>query len=220
MSLASTSVLKAQLKSSLSANSPAYFDTLSRFISGLLSRSEFEETVRQHYLTSPHLVQLHNALIISLFDASSHQRPLTPPPDLPRKRRRMRPDDSYVHPYSARLKRWTVSVGRRERERVRSLVNNGVGRVDKGEIGSERGISVLSERGDVPGNRLPFPLATTSRSLSVQHISDRISLISAQHNLGAPSKSVAPLLALALEVYILTLYFSSLCSYIPCSRPN
>lgn len=51
-----------------------------------------------------------------------------------------------------------------------------------------------------PGSRLPLNLASMTRAPTLQHISERINLISAQHNLGAPSKDVASLLLLAFEV--------------------
>lgn len=54
-----------------------------------------------------------------------------------------------------------------------------------------------------PGSRLPLQLASVSRAPTLQHISDRINLISAQHNLGAPSKQVASLMMLAFEVRII-----------------
>jgi len=49
---------------------------------------------------------------------------------------------------------------------------------------------------DPPGSRLGVQLM----SLSQQHIIDRVNLISAQHNLGAPLRSVSNLLAIACEV--------------------
>lgn len=55
---------------------------------------------------------------------------------------------------------------------------------------------------DPPGSRLPLHLASISRAPTLQHISDRINLISAQHNLGAPSRTVASLMMLAFEVSI------------------
>jgi hypothetical protein len=54
MSLSSTTTIKAQLTSNLGAKSNAYFDTLLQFISGKISRTEFDESVRQA-LDSPHL---------------------------------------------------------------------------------------------------------------------------------------------------------------------
>ena len=54
MSLSSTSTIKGQLAAALGAKATAYFDTLSQFVSGRISRSEFEEAVRQS-LDSPNL---------------------------------------------------------------------------------------------------------------------------------------------------------------------
>lgn len=51
-----------------------------------------------------------------------------------------------------------------------------------------------------PGSRLPLHLASVTRAPTLQHISDRINLISAQHNLGAPSRMVSSLMMLAFEV--------------------
>lgn len=42
-------------------------------------------------------------------------------------------------------------------------------------------------------------LAAASRAPTLQHIADRINLISAQHNLAAPQKAVSSLLMLAFE---------------------
>lgn len=55
---------------------------------------------------------------------------------------------------------------------------------------------------DPPGSRLPLHLASISRAPTLQHISDRINLISAQNNLGAPSRTVASLMMLAFEVSV------------------
>lgn len=131
---------------------------------------------------------------------------------------------------SNRLKRWTVSLGRRERDRIRSLplqssaLEHPRPRKDTDEIARDRGVVLLLERGgrcsmqcnlrvpflsqlppnivDPPGSRLPLHLASISRAPTLQHISDRINLISAQHNLSAPSRTVASLMMLAFEVGI------------------
>lgn len=176
------------------------------------------------------LVQLHNSLIISLFDFTVHRRPPTPPPDVtkppPRKRRRtlpyQGPDDSDDTLRSSRLKRWTVALGKRERDRIRTLQSAPTERPrprkETDEIARDRGVVLLNERGgersclvhfdnpslwfikDTPGSRLPLHLASVSRAPTAQHISDRVNLIAAQHNLGAPSRAVASLLMLAFEV--------------------
>lgn len=178
-------------------------------------------------------VQLHNSLIVSLFDTSAHLAPPTPPPDvpkpLPRKRKRLLPyqgedglDDVTLR--STRLKRWTVGLGRRERERVKGLETVALSterkpRKDRDEIAAERGVQSLQERGgrvflycsipsvltertctEPPGSRLPLHLASMTRAPTLQHISDRINLISAQHNLGAPHRLVSSLMMLAFEV--------------------
>jgi hypothetical protein len=225
MSLASTSTLKAQLKTSLGPKSDQYFSVLSQFICGMLSRVEFEEAVRQH-LTTQQLLQLHNALVISLFDASSHQRPRSPPPGSPtrhqKKRRRIWPyqgPGENEGPRSSRLKRWVVGVGKKERDRTRSLpaAPPVLPTLDRGEIARERAVIVLPERGDPPGSRLPLTLSTMSRSLNIQHIFDRMNLISAQWNLGTPPKNVPHLLLLALEVRS---FSPSLCVSSPTLHPG
>ncbi|KAH0836628.1 transcriptional regulator of RNA polII, SAGA, subunit-domain-containing protein [Lanmaoa asiatica] len=230
MSLSSTSTIKGQLNVALGPKASGYFNSLSQFVSARTSRQEFEDSVR-HALDAPNLVQLHNSLIISLFDFTVHRRPPTPPPDAPkqppRKRRRILPyqgpDDMNGTLRSNRLKRWTVSLGRRERDRVRNLPSQSSAlerprpRKDMDEIARDRGVVLLPERGgefspiclplvqstpcivDPPGSRLPLHLASISRAPTLQHISDRINLISAQHNLGAPSRTVASLMMLAFE---------------------
>ncbi|KAK0432858.1 transcriptional coactivator Hfi1/Transcriptional adapter 1, partial [Armillaria borealis] len=208
MSLSSTSTIKRQISSQLGAKAPAYFEPLASFVTGKISRPEFEDSLKA-VLDAPNLIQLHNALIISLFDARSFKRPLTPPPDLPkpppRKRRRTLPyqgpgDDGSIR--SERLKRWTVSVGKHERDWIAALesVQPSTGpRLDTDEIARERGVVLLPERGEPPGSRLAVQLATITRSPNVQHIADRINLICAQNNLGSPSRSVSSLMHLACE---------------------
>jgi len=176
MSLSSTSTIKGQLQVALGAKAKEYFDALSQFVSAKISRTEFEDVVR-HALDVPHLgtcsvhhyfpwamltihvVQLHNSLIISLFDFTVHRRPPTPPPDVPkhppRKRKRtlpyQGPDDTDGTLRSRRLKRWTVSLGQRERERIRNLQSGGVEhprpRKYTDEISADRGVVLLTERG-------------------------------------------------------------------------
>ncbi|OBZ73832.1 hypothetical protein A0H81_06044 [Grifola frondosa] len=212
MSLLSTSTIKSQLLSALGQKAPLYWHVLQQYLSGSISRIEYDEQVKEYLDTTP-LVQLHNSLIVSLFDTSAHLAPPTPPPDIPkpppRKRRRTLPyqgsdslDTTTLR--SSRLKRWTVGMGRRERERVRTLESYASTLLPspqpyKNEIAAERGVQLIEERGEPPGGRLPVPLATVNRSFSVQHIADRINLISAQHNLGTPSKAVSSLMMLAFE---------------------
>lgn len=105
-------------------------------------------------------VQLHNSLIVSLLDPSAHLAPPTPPPDAPapppRKRRRTLPyqgeDDDTTTLRSTRLKRWTVGLGKRERERLRGLEAVALSterrpRRERDEIAAERGVVLLQERG-------------------------------------------------------------------------
>ena len=107
-------------------------------------------------------MQLHNALIVSIFDPSTHLvAALTPPPDVPkgppRKRRRLLPyqgpdPDEPITLRSSRLKRWAVGIGRRERDRIRNLKpvalsSKRVPRPEVDEIANERGVRLLSERG-------------------------------------------------------------------------
>jgi len=107
-------------------------------------------------------VQLHNALIISICDPSTHLvTALTPPPDVPkgppRKRRRLLPyqgpdPDEPVTLRSSRLKRWAVGIGSRERERIRNLKPAAPppkrkARPEVDEIANERGVQLLTERG-------------------------------------------------------------------------
>ncbi|KIM44987.1 hypothetical protein M413DRAFT_442948 [Hebeloma cylindrosporum] len=215
MSLSSTATLKSQLIKNLGSNAQTYFDSLSTFVSGRTSRTEFEETTKA-ILTTPTLIQLHNALIISLFDATATlKRPPTPPSSSlpkppPKKRRRTLlpyqgpnvPDDARSI-RSARLKRWTLSMGKRERERLNTLpaitTTPVSSRKDTDEIASERGIAYLPERGDPPGSRLPIHLHSSTRAPTLQHVADRMNLICAQNGLTAPSRAVPSLTTLACE---------------------
>ncbi|PCH44243.1 hypothetical protein WOLCODRAFT_76347 [Wolfiporia cocos MD-104 SS10] len=223
MSLPSTTTTRHQLASALGPKASQYYAALREYLCARISRIEFDEQVKE-LLDSTHLVQLHNSLIVSLFDTSAHLAPPTPPPDVPkpppRKRRRTLPyqgadssDPSTLR--SSRLKRWTVGLGRRERERIRQLET-----IAKplelqplpfrDEISAERGVQLLPERQEPAGSRLPLHLASVSRGFAVQHISDRINLISAQHNLGAPSKAVSSLMMLAFEAKLKQLIMHAL----------
>ena len=116
-------------------------------------------------------MQLHNSLIVSIFDPSTHLvAALTPPPDVPkgppRKRRRLLPyqgpdPDEPITLRSSRLKRWAVGIGRRERDRIRNLKPVALAtkrppRPEVDEIANERGVRLLSERGGA-GVSLLFP---------------------------------------------------------------
>ncbi|KAF8737748.1 hypothetical protein AX14_012320 [Amanita brunnescens Koide BX004] len=217
MSLSSTSTLKGQLTTNLGAKAPQYFDTLKDFVSGKISRQEFDDAVRR-VLDSNSLIQLHNALVISLFDATAVlKRPLTPPAPAapkppPRKRRRQllpyqgpqTPEDARTL-RSTRMKRWSLLMGKRERDRIVAIqhlppvVDPPRPRPELDEIERERGVVLLSERGDLPGTRVGIQLHSMTHAPTIQHIADRINLICAQHNLGAPSKAVSSLMNLACE---------------------
>ncbi|KJA25245.1 hypothetical protein HYPSUDRAFT_37728 [Hypholoma sublateritium FD-334 SS-4] len=217
MSLSSTSTLKSQLTKNLGQQAQVYFDSLSSFVSGKTSRQEFEQMAKQ-LLTTPTLLQLHNALIISLFDATATlKRPPTPPPPTlpkppPTKRRRTLlpyqgpevPEDSRSI-RSGRIKRWALSMGKRERDRLKMLQDAPAPldpprpRKEMDEIVNERGIELLPERGETPGSRLPIHLHSSTRAPTLQHVSERMNLICAQNNLPAPSRSVPALMTLACD---------------------
>ncbi|CAK5264299.1 unnamed protein product [Mycena citricolor] len=214
MSLPSTAAVKAQLKGHLGAKADDYFATLNLFVIGQTSRAEFEETIKA-ILDAPNLVQLHNTLIISLFDATKHKRPPSPavvprPKPPARKRRRLLPyQGPDEHPEnlslrSTRLKRWALSVGKQERERLKSFQASPLDArpLVSDEIASERGVILLHERGDPPGSRLPVHLAANAGAPTVQHIADRMNLICAQNNLGAPNRAVPSLMNLACEAML------------------
>ncbi|KXN86636.1 hypothetical protein AN958_09940 [Leucoagaricus sp. SymC.cos] len=218
MSLSSTSTIKQQITTALGPEkSPTYFSTLQSFVKGQISRAEFENVVCG-LLDVPSLVQLHNALIISLFDATAVlKRPQTPPPlpapkAPPRKRRRIllpyqglgMSDDSRTFK-STRIKRWALAMGRKERDRIRNL-NTSLPQQDalwpkkeSDEIARERGVILLPERGDPPGSRLAVNLHSVTRAPTIQHIADRMNLICAQNNLGAPGQKVPELMNLAYQ---------------------
>ncbi|KAI0072699.1 hypothetical protein K474DRAFT_1628620 [Panus rudis PR-1116 ss-1] len=217
MSLSSTSTIKAQLSASLGPKAQTYWHTLKEYLSGRISRGEYDDQIKECLgRDNQALIQLHNSLIVSLFDTSAHLAPPTPPPDAPkqppRKRRRTLPyqdaDDSDMTSLrSSRLKQWTIGMGRRERERIRGLESlalstERVPRKEKDEIAAERGVQLLPERGEPPGSRLPLHLASVTRAPTLQHIQDRINLICAQHNLAAPNRQVASLMMLAFEAKI------------------
>ncbi|KAJ3555591.1 hypothetical protein NM688_g2495 [Phlebia brevispora] len=213
MSLSPTSLIKAQITMALGPKAPQYYQILRDYLSASISRTEFDEQIKDCLgKDNVALLTLHNSLIVSLFDTSAHLAPPTPPPEAPKpppkKRRRtlpyQGPDDDVATLRSTRLTQWTIGMGRRERERFRQLEGMALSterkpRRDKDEIASERGVVLLPERGEPPGSRLPLHLASVTRAPTLQHISDRINLISAQHNLGAPGRQVASLMMLAFE---------------------
>lgn len=233
MSLSSTSTIKQQIIHALgSQKSPAYFSSLQAFVKGQISRAEFENVVCA-LLDIPSLVQLHNALIISLFDATAVLKRPQSPPSLPVPKAPLRKRRRVLLPYqgttdetrtfnSMRIKRWALSIGHKERDRVRNI-NSAVSQQDaarprkeRDEIARERGVVCLSERGgvspvlnqstpakstiDPPGSKLAVNLHSATRAPTIQHIADRMNLICAQNNLGAPGQKVPELMNLAYQV--------------------
>jgi hypothetical protein len=124
-----------------------------------------------------------------------------------------------------RLKRWVIGMGRKERERVKALEtaassveNCPKPRLDVNEIAADRGVQLIPEgKGmssflacqgcamphmglDPPGTYLPVRLSSVTRAPTLQHISERVALVCAQHNLGPPTKTVAALMVTACEV--------------------
>ncbi|KAG6831104.1 hypothetical protein H0H92_012781 [Tricholoma furcatifolium] len=205
MSLSSTTRIKASLTEQLGSNAPQYFTALKAFVNGQSSRTEFEEAVLQ-VLSQPSLVQLHNALIISLFDNTIHRHPPPPIPvpapvnkQPPLKRKRT--DDHNHALRSTRLKGWVLHNTKRDRERLRTsaMTETPAPRISTDEISSERGVLLLPERGEPPGSRLPIHLFSISRAPTLAHISDRMNLISAQNNLNPPARNVPSLMNLACE---------------------
>ncbi|KAF8825953.1 hypothetical protein HHX47_DHR6000480 [Lentinula edodes] len=190
MSLSTTSHIKSQLTNNLASKAPIYFTCLQKFVTGRISRTEFDDTLKP-ILDAPYLIQLHNALIISLFDARSHKRPVTPPPDQPkpppRKRRRTLPyqgpdtADEDLGSRSSRLKRWAISLGKAERERIRALPSvpplYEPRKEITEEIQRERPLYLPKERDEPPGSRPSISLSTMSRAPTVQHITERINLV-------------------------------------------
>jgi len=224
MSLESTTTIKAKLAAGLGSNAPRYWSLLQSFLAATVSRTEFDEQIRE-CVGTPSLVQLHNALVISIFDPSTHLvAALTPPPDIPkgppRKRRRLLPyqgpdPDEPLTLRSSRLKRWAVGIGRRERDRIRNLKPVALSskrepRPDVDEIANERGVKLLRERGELPGSRPAIQLSSSTQGFTLQHVTDRLNLICAQHDLGLPSKSVASLMSLAFEAKLKTLIMQAL----------
>ncbi|KAH9945724.1 transcriptional regulator of RNA polII, SAGA, subunit-domain-containing protein [Amylocystis lapponica] len=211
MSLLSTSTIKSQLSSGLGEREHAYWRVLREWLSGNISRIEFDEQVKE-CLDTIQLLQLHNALIVSLFDTSAHLAPPTPPPDVPKppphKRRRTLPyqgPDTFDPALSHRLKRWTVGMGPRERERVRALPQYASLEEHPSpddEISAERGVQLLRERGEPPGSRLPLHLPSTTRTFALQHLTERLNLVSTQHDLQFPGRQVSSLLLLATEAML------------------
>jgi hypothetical protein len=197
-------------------------------------------------------------MIISLFDATATLKrpPSPPPPTLPKppptkRRRTLLPyqgpngseEDRSIR--SARLKRWALTMGRKERGRLKTLqnlppvVDPPRPTKDLDEIACERGVELLSERGglfflsaslhfdlqtdaqkqDPPGSRLPVHLHLSTRAPTLQHVADRMNLICAQSGLGAPSRTVPQLMTLACEVCTFSLFLAPT-THFALSRPS
>ncbi|KAL5492240.1 hypothetical protein ACEPAI_3687 [Sanghuangporus weigelae] len=220
--------IRDELTAALSDKSSHYWETLNAYLGGKISRVEYEEIIREA-VNTPHLVQLHNSLIVSVLGSSLHHAPPTPPPDAPgkplRKRRRTTAnadaeDDSASAP-STRLKMWAVGMGKRERERVKALeamARTGERRPKhtQDEIAQERGIQhLLDSKGrscedvgallkaekisEQPGTYTPVHLTSVTRAPTLQHVSERVALICAQHDLKMPTTTVAKLMLTACE---------------------
>ncbi|GJE90977.1 transcriptional regulator of RNA polII, SAGA, subunit-domain-containing protein [Phanerochaete sordida] len=215
MSLSSTTTIKAQLAQALGPKVDTYYKILQQYFSAQTSREELDEQIKECLgKDNIPLLQLHNSFIVSLLDPSAHLAPPTPPPDAPkpspRKRRRTLPyqgDDEDAESgtlRSTRLKRWTIGMGKRERDRLRNLDAVALSserrpRKDLDEVAADRGVVLLPERGEPAGARPPLHLASVTRAPTLQHIVERINLISAQHNLGQPPRAVASLMMYAFE---------------------
>ncbi|EKM49981.1 uncharacterized protein PHACADRAFT_188361 [Phanerochaete carnosa HHB-10118-sp] len=214
MSLSSTTIIKAQIGQALGPKADTYYKILQQYFSAQISQEELDEQIKECLgKDNIPLLQLHNSFIVSLLDPSAHLAPPTPPPDAPkppsRKRRRTLPyqgedDDESETLRSTRLKRWTIGMGKRERDRLRSLDALALSterspRREKDEIAADRGVVLLLERGEPAGSRMPLHLASVTRAPTLQHIAERINLISAQHNLGPPPRTVASLMMYAFE---------------------
>ncbi|KAF9078068.1 hypothetical protein BDP27DRAFT_1310714, partial [Rhodocollybia butyracea] len=136
------------------------------------------------------------------------------PPDIPkpppRKRRRTFPyqgpdvPDDQLTSKSSRLKRWALSLGKVERERIRVLPSIPLPTEPRKdltqEIQRERALYLPKEREDPPGTRLGVSLASMSHAPTIQHIIERVNLVCAQHNLQTPQRNVSTLIHLACEV--------------------
>ncbi|KZT43096.1 hypothetical protein SISSUDRAFT_978692 [Sistotremastrum suecicum HHB10207 ss-3] len=201
-------IIKTRLSTELGSKGLSYWRTLADFLAGKIVRAEFEDLVRKQ-INTPRLTILHNSLLLALLESSSLSAPRTPPPDVPklqRKRKRDLDDPSSVPP--RRLKTWAKSLGKQERARIKEL--EGVRGVkpeirpmlSRDEIARERGVRLLPEGKDAPGTHLPLHLAQNTRAPTLQHISERLALISAQNNLSAPPKQVSALMLLAYEAQI------------------
>ncbi|KZV99957.1 hypothetical protein EXIGLDRAFT_604916 [Exidia glandulosa HHB12029] len=204
--------IKTQLADELGSHGLPYWRTLSDYLCAKISRQEFEDIVKQ-YLHVPRLVQLHNALLISIItNAGSHVPPSTMPMAgrAQRKRRRLRAyqgdEAEATASRSARLKQWALAAGKRERERVQALgYSEPVAEPHlRDEILQERGVHKVPEVTEGRAEMLhTVRLASTTRGITQQHLHERLSLASAQHGLSPHiSKSVSSLMNLAVEAML------------------
>ncbi|KAF8573598.1 hypothetical protein K439DRAFT_1374917 [Ramaria rubella] len=193
------SSIRHKLAAALGQNGRPYWLNLSRFLTGDIPRYEFDENIRES-INTPELAQLHNSLITALLSSAALLNPPPPPPDATKPHRKR----SSSSTRATRLKTWTVSMGKRERERIKNLEAATVGlqvrpRKDKDEIALGRAVKLIQEGRDPPGTHLPQHLCSITRTITQQNVAERIALISAQNSLGPPHKAVSQLVILALE---------------------
>ncbi|KAG8958954.1 hypothetical protein FRC03_008587 [Tulasnella sp. 419] len=151
------------------------------------------------------LVSLHNSLLSAILlaastpltthDPSSQQGP-------PRKKRRLLP---HQDPPPA-LNRWVLGMGKSERSRVKNAAMKkgpaAAARSIDSEALREKPIRTLPEGNSRPGAHVALPLSSLTRTLpTIQHLTSRMDLIAAQHQMTA-SKPAASLLAAAVEAYL------------------
>jgi len=214
----SSASVKAQLGSALGSNGLPYWRSLSDFLNGKASRSEFEKIVRA-WIDTPDLVHLHNTLLMSMIttargdpifnpasaSATSNGKSTGGPngSSAPaRKKRRILPPHQDPSP---KLKKWVMGIKKAERERIKGLLSSGYSPQPlwkDDEVGLERSIMLRAEGKNPAGTRVPLSLSTMTRTLpSQQNLAERISLIASQHNL-TTSRPVASLATAAIEAYL------------------
>jgi len=224
--------LKLRLADALRHNDIVYWDALSSFLGGRITKAEFEDLAAP-ILIGPNLVELHNTLILALLESGSSSSAQTTGLDgssrLIRKRKRLLPYQGPGEPVegegslrSKRLKRWAVEIKNSDREAIKQLrvvspsksEKNQGSRKERGRDRplrgrdqglNERGVRLVREGRDPAGTHQALHLATATRAPTLQHISERLALIASQHTLSAPSRQVASLMLLAFESKIKSL---------------
>ncbi|OAD77424.1 hypothetical protein PHYBLDRAFT_60557 [Phycomyces blakesleeanus NRRL 1555(-)] len=205
--------IKQRLADALGDNGPLYWSAMKEFITGNLSRIEFDFYANL-YLNRQN-AYLHNAFILSTIQNSKvNSQPVRKPnPQLNSKRKRIK-ESREVQELEARkkLKMDVMSLSRADRESLNKLVKAGntiqlKAFVDKalGNLTGQSPCSLITRlNNDSSLESLPPPICREAKELPDQYtLNVRMKLISLQHGLlDKLEDDVVDVMALALQIFL------------------